>query len=63
MKPQKTRAVRLTPLYALSTVRSRLPRQIVWAILIGLISFGLAVLVKPLSTIKPLMAAGGVYLC
>ena len=46
MKPQKTRAVRLTPLYALSTVRSRLPRQIVWAILIGLISFGLAVLVN-----------------
>jgi hypothetical protein len=31
---------------ALSTVRSRLPRQITWAILIGLISFGLAVLIN-----------------
>jgi hypothetical protein len=42
MKSQKTP----TAWDALSTVRSRLPRQIMWAILIGLISFGLAVLVN-----------------
>ncbi len=43
MAQQKPR----TPAWdALSTVRSRLPRQIMWAILIGLISFGLAVLIN-----------------
>jgi hypothetical protein len=44
MKSQQTPA-KVTG-WGMSTVRSRLPRQIIWAILIGLISFGLAVLVN-----------------
>jgi hypothetical protein len=44
MKSQQTPA-KVTA-WGMSTVRSRLPRQIIWAILIGLISFGLAVLVN-----------------
>jgi hypothetical protein len=46
MSPQNTRTSRQTTLYALSTVRSRLPRQIIWAVMIGLISFGLALLIN-----------------
>jgi hypothetical protein len=34
---------RNTP-YAMSTVRSRLPRQLLWALVIGLLSFALAYL-------------------
>lgn len=44
MESQKTPA-KVTA-WGMSTVRSRLPRQLMWAILIGLISFGLAVLVN-----------------
>ena len=34
------------PAYAMSTVRSRLPRQLLWALAIGVLSFLLALLVS-----------------
>jgi hypothetical protein len=46
MPSQKTPNSRPYDRYALSTVRSRLPRQIMWAVLIGLISVGLAILMN-----------------
>jgi hypothetical protein len=46
MTPQKTHRAKPTTRDALSTVRSRLPRQIMWAVLIGVISFGIAVLIN-----------------
>jgi hypothetical protein len=46
MSAPKNTSGRRTDPYALSTVRSRLPRQIMWAVLIGLISVGLAILIN-----------------
>ena len=45
MTQPRTRAAKVTTRDTLSTVRSRLPRQIMWAGLIGAISIGLAVLI------------------
>jgi hypothetical protein len=44
-RPTSKTPTRNSP-YALSTVRSRLPRQLMWALAIGVVSFLLALLMS-----------------